>query len=89
MCEAKNIFLEAVEKYDPEQWRNFLDRACEGDPALREKVEALLQAHAQPKRLLDHTGAAVALVGAPITIIKSCVPTYLQTSSRTSILLWS
>jgi serine/threonine-protein kinase len=42
---AKAIFLEAVERHAPEQWRAFLDRACAGQPDLRGRVEMLLQAH--------------------------------------------
>ncbi len=42
---AKAIFLEVVEKYEPDQWRDFLDRACFGRPELRCRVEELLQAH--------------------------------------------
>src|SRR5262245_19154713 len=42
---AKAIFLEAVERHAPEQWPAFLDRACAGQPDLRGRVEALLEAH--------------------------------------------
>src|SRR5689334_13601509 len=42
---AKAIFLEAVERHAPDQWPAFLDRACAGQPDLRGRVEALLQAH--------------------------------------------
>src|SRR5262249_21907260 len=42
---AKAIFLEAVEKYAPDEWPVFLDRACAGRPELRCRVEELLQAH--------------------------------------------
>jgi serine/threonine protein kinase/tetratricopeptide (TPR) repeat protein len=42
---AKAIFLEAVERYAPEQWPAFLDRACAGQPELRGRVEVLLEAH--------------------------------------------
>src|SRR5262245_23602019 len=42
---AKAIFLEAVERHAPEQWPAFLDRACAGQPGLRGRVEALLEAH--------------------------------------------
>src|SRR5436190_14408772 len=43
--QAKAIFLEAVEKHDPDQWPAFLDRACAGQPDLRRRVEVLLGAH--------------------------------------------
>jgi serine/threonine protein kinase len=42
---AKALFLEAVEKHDPDQWPAFLDRACAGQPDLRRRVEGLLEAH--------------------------------------------
>jgi serine/threonine protein kinase len=43
--QAKAIFLEAVEKHDPDQWPGFLDQACAGQPDLRGHVAALLKAH--------------------------------------------
>jgi len=43
--QAKAIFLEAVEKHDPDQWPAFLDQACAGQPDLRRRVEVLLVAH--------------------------------------------
>jgi serine/threonine protein kinase/WD40 repeat protein/tetratricopeptide (TPR) repeat protein len=42
---AKALFLEAVEKHDPDQWPAFLDQACAGQPDLRRRVEGLLEAH--------------------------------------------
>src|SRR5262245_39874895 len=42
---AKAIFLQAVEKHDPEQWPALLDQACPGQPELRRRVEVLLAAH--------------------------------------------
>src|SRR5690348_12904117 len=42
---AKAIFLEAVERHAPDQWPDFLDRACASQPDLRGRVEALLAAH--------------------------------------------
>ncbi|MCI0685014.1 MAG: serine/threonine-protein kinase [Gemmataceae bacterium] len=43
--QAKAIFLEAVEKLDPDQWPAFLDQACAGQPDVRRRVETLLEAH--------------------------------------------
>src|SRR5262249_19854446 len=43
--QAKAIFLQAVEKYDPAGWPAFLDQACPGQPELRRRVEVLLEAH--------------------------------------------
>src|SRR6516162_8002411 len=42
---VKAIFLEAVERYAPDQWPSFLDEACAGQPDLRRRVELLLKAH--------------------------------------------
>jgi serine/threonine protein kinase/tetratricopeptide (TPR) repeat protein len=43
--QAKSIFLEAIE-HPPEQWPDFLDRACAGDGQLRAEVEKLLRSQA-------------------------------------------
>jgi WD40 repeat protein/serine/threonine protein kinase len=42
--QAKAIFLEAMEKQEPDQWPAFLGQACGGDTALRAEVEKLLRA---------------------------------------------
>src|SRR5262245_66371810 len=44
---AKAIFLDAIERYDPEHWAAYLDQICAGDTALRDRVERLLHARAQ------------------------------------------
>jgi serine/threonine protein kinase len=44
---AKAIFLDAIERDDPEQWAAYLDGVCAGDIALRDRVEKLLHARAQ------------------------------------------
>src|SRR6188768_1222585 len=68
---AKAIFLEAVERHTPDQWSAFLDRACAGQPDLRGRVEALLEAHrevgtAQRQEPPEGTGpGSVATVDAP------------------------
>src|SRR5262245_30276857 len=63
----RTIFMAALEKSTPEQRAAFLDEACAGDTAMRERVEALLRSHEEgggflgqpvPERL------AVALAGA-------------------------
>jgi WD40 repeat protein len=41
----KDIFLAAVEKTAPDERTAFLDEACAGDRALRQRVEELLRAH--------------------------------------------
>ena len=45
--QAKAIFLEAVEKHDPQEWPAFLNQACANQPELRRRVEMLLEAHRQ------------------------------------------
>jgi serine/threonine protein kinase len=45
--QARSIFLEAIEKYPPEQWPAFLDGACGAEAPLRARVEELLRAQVQ------------------------------------------
>ena len=59
--DARQIFLEAVEKHAPQQWPEFLDSACGGDAALRQRVEVLLKAHGQYNELLDGEGIVATL----------------------------
>jgi tetratricopeptide (TPR) repeat protein/serine/threonine protein kinase len=47
------IFIEALEKEDHAERVAFLDRACAGDAALRERIERLLQRHAQADSFLE------------------------------------
>src|SRR5262245_58541912 len=56
LLDARQIFLNAVEKLAPDAWPRFLDSACGDDPRLRQRVEALLAAHGQPNSLLDGSG---------------------------------
>lgn len=50
---AKEIFLEAVEKIEPTGWPSFLQGTCRGNPELRHQVEELLKAHQQEDSLFD------------------------------------
>ena len=50
---AKAIFLVAVEQHAPEEWPNLLDQACGENDILRQRVEGLLQAHADRDSLFD------------------------------------
>jgi serine/threonine protein kinase/tetratricopeptide (TPR) repeat protein len=50
--QAKAVFLEAVEKHDPDQWPAFLDQACAGQPELRHRVEMLLASHGEAGTVL-------------------------------------
>ena len=47
------IFAEALERSDPAARAAYLDCACGGDAALRQRVEALLAAHAWAGRFLE------------------------------------
>ena len=67
-AKAKSIFLQAVEKYDPDDWKAFLDEACTESPELRKDVEVLLRAHAQAGAFLEQGAAAPSpTVGQPIS----------------------
>ena len=64
----ETIFLPALEKATPAERAAYLDAACGGDPGLRRRVEALLQAHEQSGGLLDpppRTGAEHARTPVP------------------------
>src|SRR5215831_8782741 len=54
---VKAIFLTAREKASAADRNAYLDEACAGDAALRQRVEALLQADNQTDRLLDRPAA--------------------------------
>ncbi len=43
--QVKALFVAALEKAGPAERSAYLDEACAGDPTLRQRVEALLQAH--------------------------------------------
>ena len=49
----ETIFLTALEQATPADRAAYLDAACAGDIALRERVEALLRSHADPDSFLD------------------------------------
>src|SRR5262245_26954541 len=53
----KAVFLAALDQAAPAERAAFLDEACADDADLRRRVEALLQAHDQPDRLLDRPAA--------------------------------
>jgi tRNA A-37 threonylcarbamoyl transferase component Bud32 len=54
----ETIFLAALEQATPADRAAYLDAACAGDPALRERVEALLRSHADPDSFLDRPAIA-------------------------------
>jgi serine/threonine protein kinase/tetratricopeptide (TPR) repeat protein len=51
--QEQSIFIEALEHEDPAARAAFLDRACAGDPALRQRIERLLLRHQQPDSFLE------------------------------------
>src|SRR5262245_5177432 len=51
--EAERIFLDAVEYHAPPQWAEYVQQAAAGDPALVQRVEALLRGHGQANPMLD------------------------------------
>src|SRR5262245_48664940 len=52
------LFAEALELASPPERAAYLDRACRKDPALRQHLEGLLEAHGQVGRFLDPQAAA-------------------------------
>jgi serine/threonine protein kinase/Tfp pilus assembly protein PilF len=51
------LFAEVLELASPPERAAYLDRVCGNDPALRQHLEALLEAHAQVGRFLDPQAA--------------------------------
>ena len=54
----ETIFLTALEQATPADRAAYLDAACAGDPALRQRVEALLRSQADPDSFLDRPAVA-------------------------------
>ena len=54
----QTLFGEALERTDPQVRAAFLDQACRGDPAIRERIERLLAQH-------QHAGAFLESPAAP------------------------
>jgi eukaryotic-like serine/threonine-protein kinase len=49
----QTIFTEALERTDPQERDAFLDQACQGDPALRQRINRLLAQHLHAGRFLE------------------------------------
>jgi WD40 repeat protein len=49
----ETIFTAALEKQDPVERSAYLNEACAQDPAMRQRVEALLRSHEDPVFLID------------------------------------
>jgi hypothetical protein len=63
----RDVFTAARQITDPAARSAYLNEACHGDPALRGRVEALLQAYGQPDSLLDAPAAALPDAGGAAT----------------------
>jgi serine/threonine protein kinase len=50
---TESVFAAAVEFAAPEERAAFLEQACAGDPALRERIDALLRAHDRAGHFID------------------------------------
>src|SRR4051794_23922944 len=53
--ELRAIFCEALDRPTLPERADYLDEACHGKPELRQRVEALLQAHAEASCFLQGT----------------------------------
>jgi eukaryotic-like serine/threonine-protein kinase len=63
VMQEQTIFTEALELVDPVERAAFLERACGGDLALRERVEKLLHRHQQDDSFLQSPAVAPAMTG--------------------------
>ena len=64
---AKEIFISLADKMPEQQWEEHLEKGCEGDDSLRQRVRALLRAHAEPKSFLESPAPALqATIDLPI-----------------------
>src|SRR6202158_696886 len=50
---TESVFAAAVEIASPEERAAFLEQGCAGDPALRERIDALLRAHDRAGHFID------------------------------------
>ena len=48
----RDLFIAALQRTDPVEQAAFLDQACAGDAALRQRIEELLRAHTQASEVL-------------------------------------
>ena len=58
LSRVETIFFGALEQSTPEALEAYLKDACDDDAALRERVERLLDAHAQVVRFFEEPEAA-------------------------------
>src|SRR5438128_7820885 len=64
--QEQTIFVEALEKANPADRVAFLDQACGGDTALRQRVDRLLERHQQAGSFLE---APAYGVGATVDVL--------------------
>src|SRR5262245_24469085 len=57
---VESVFAAALQKPSAQERAAYLDDACAGDPALRQRVEALLRAHAEAGAFLEPPAPAAA-----------------------------
>jgi serine/threonine protein kinase/tetratricopeptide (TPR) repeat protein len=68
--QEQSLFIEALEKEDPAERAAFLDQACAGDPALRQRIERLLERHEQAGNFLEApTPAEAPITEGPGTVL--------------------
>jgi serine/threonine protein kinase/tetratricopeptide (TPR) repeat protein len=58
--ELRAVFCEALDQETPQEQAAYLDRACEGKPGMRARVEALLRAHAEAGGFLQEASSHLA-----------------------------
>jgi serine/threonine protein kinase/Flp pilus assembly protein TadD len=61
----RDVFIAALQKDDPAERAAFLDQACAGDAALRERVGRLLRLHEEAGTFLERPAAGEAATGEP------------------------
>src|SRR5262245_8820145 len=49
----QTLFAEALERTDPQERATYLDQACQGDAALRQRIERLLAQHEHAGKFLE------------------------------------
>ena len=59
--QAKDIFLKLADRVPPDDWESCLDDECAGNGTLKNRVRALLQAHAHPSTRFSEDALAVTL----------------------------
>ncbi|HLJ97721.1 MAG TPA: serine/threonine-protein kinase, partial [Gemmataceae bacterium] len=57
--QEQSLFIEALEKQDPAERAAFLDQVCAADPALRQRLERLLQRYQNPGRFMERPASVL------------------------------